>query len=121
VQVVDKRVIKHILELSDTGLEGLEHIKTRIHEGYFTESFPLLHDVISSFAAIEQQLTQWQPALSSVQFKESAEKLRNAFSNMVSACEQGKQGKAKEIMQFALLPYYRKWRSALNQDLASYQ
>jgi hypothetical protein len=45
-------VVKRTIELSDTCLDGLEHIKGRLNEGRFEETFQMMSDVVSAFSQL---------------------------------------------------------------------
>lgn len=46
----------NVFELTDTMEEGLIHIRNQVNEGYFEASFPLVRDVVSAFASIENSV-----------------------------------------------------------------
>ena len=46
-------IMKRTIELSETCLEGLEHIKEKLNEGQFEETIPLMNDSVVAFSQME--------------------------------------------------------------------
>ncbi|MEG6617344.1 hypothetical protein V6C27_13105 [Peptococcaceae bacterium 1198_IL3148] len=70
-------VIKQIIGLAETALEGLEHIKLKLGEGHYEATDPLLADVLQALGATEKSL---QPMASQL--------LPNQLSNCPNYCMQ---------------------------------
>jgi hypothetical protein len=113
-------IIRQANELSMTVLEGLEHSKTRINEGYFEESIQLFTDVVEAFSHIEKSIQPLLPHLPQNNLDSLTISLHESIEYTVSAYEKGEGGKVLEIIQFNLLPMYKKWQSELEATLRPY-
>ncbi|SDH19792.1 hypothetical protein SAMN05192534_102141 [Alteribacillus persepolensis] len=114
-------VMEHILNLSETMGEGLQHIARLFHEGKFENGLPLFEDVIQAFTTIEQSfasLSSNMEALGIVQ--EEQEKFRTALDYIVTQMESGAHEQSKEVLHFTVLPRWRKWKGALEAAFRSF-
>ena len=102
-------VFVRILELCQTGLEGLEHIHKKTMEGQFEETAPLFRDVFSSFREIDNTLQTTLPQEKRNLLLPFTLSVVKAFKVMMEAYKQEQNIKPLEVLQFTLLPYYRKW------------
>ncbi|WHY94148.1 hypothetical protein QNK12_12065 [Neobacillus cucumis] len=107
-------VMKRILDLTDTMEKGLIHIRNQVNEGYFEASLPLVQDVISAFASVEKGLMGVE-ILPPTKLGEEFQNLRDGFSVLTEAYEQGSGGKALEVLQFNVLPNTKKWKMSLEK------
>ena len=115
-----REVMNRILELSDTTLEGLEHIKQRTMEGYFEQTTELFTDVMSAFHQMEKALEPLLDELETGELKPRTEELVQAMRLMLAAYEGEQDVKPVEILQFSLLPRYRSWQEALREAMGPY-
>jgi hypothetical protein len=113
-------VMKRMVELSETCLEGMEHIKLQLNEGRFEDSIRLMTDVVEAYHRMEKSLQDFLSQLSPNRIEELSNPLRRAFEYVVSAYEEGEGAKALEIIQFNLLPSYKKWKGELERSLNPY-
>jgi len=102
-------VLKRTTELSDTCLEGLEHIKGKLNDGHFEETIQLMNDMVIAFSQIESSIQLIIPQLSSNNMESLTNSLRSAFEHTVFAYEQGQREKVIEIFQFTLQPAFKRW------------
>ena len=58
---MNRDLAKRLLELAETGLEGLEYVKEQNGLGNFEQAMSVLTDVIHSFSEIENVLNTNQP------------------------------------------------------------
>jgi hypothetical protein len=112
-------VMKRILELTETMEEGLTHIRNQVNEGYFEASVPLVQDVIAAFASIEKSILDINN-LPQAEFDEVFQNLRQGFNVLTEAYEQGSGGKSLEVLQFNVLPIFKKWKAALEKSFEPY-
>jgi hypothetical protein len=110
-------VMKRTLELSESCQEALEHIKARLNEGNFEETMRLMDDLVNGFYQIEKSVQAFSSSLPSNQMENTTNQVRKAMEHVVSAYEQGERGKVLEIIQFNLLPNYKKWKTELETTL----
>lgn len=114
--------MRRTIELSNTCMEGLEHIKGRLNDGFIEDTIPLMVDVITAFSQIEDFI---QPilrtsSLPSHHIESLTQTLRNAFDHAVAAYNQEQNGKVLEIFQFTLLPAFRKWKNEVEHAFQPY-
>ncbi len=114
--------MRRTIDLSDTCLEGLEHIRKRLNDGCIEGTIPLMVDVITAFSQIEDFMLPilGKSLLPSNHIESLTYSLRNAFDHAVTAYNQEQNGKALEIFQFTLLPAFRKWKSEVDSVFHPY-
>lgn len=113
-------VIRRTLELADTCLQGLEHAKTCINEGRFEDGIIMLHDAVFGYYQMEKALVPVLANLPGTKMCPLSEALNNALNTVVSVQERGERAKALELMQFSVVPAYKKWHAELNRCLRPY-
>jgi hypothetical protein len=114
-------VMKRTVELSESCLGAINHIKVRLNEGAaFEDSIRLMDDLVNGFYQIEKSLQGFITKLPLNQIEGLTNRLRSAMEHTVSAYEQGESGKVLEIIQFNLLPSFKSWRAELDQVLSPY-
>jgi len=115
---VDKHIdiMRRIIELLETCLEGLEHAKSKMNEGDFENGIIMLHNMVDYYQA-ELFLQPLMKDLPANQIERLDEALRNSFDLVTSAYEHGDSAKAVEFMQFSVLPNFKKWQAELNRCL----
>ncbi|MFB4165226.1 hypothetical protein ACE1TI_15790 [Alteribacillus sp. JSM 102045] len=113
-------VIQKVLELSETMGEGLQHIQYLLNEGKIESALPLFEDVIYAFSVSEQSL---QPVIESQHFdtiQAQHHTFRESLQYIVTILEKGEFEKGKEVLQFTLLPRWKKWSSTLETSFRAY-
>lgn len=114
-------VIKRILELSQTGLEGLEYIKKRAMSGHFEETVDLFKDVFQSFNQINKAIQSLPPELENNDTITSlSASLIEGFKLMLAAYKKEGNIRPLEVLQFTLIPCYQKWQSEIDKKLGKY-
>lgn len=113
-------LMKRTVELSESCVEVLEHIKLRINEGAFEETFRLMDDLVNSVYQIEVSMQGYLDQLPENRIIERTSQLRNALEHTVSAYEHGQSGKTFEIIQFNLLPSCKSWKAEIEKALYPY-
>ncbi len=116
---MEKRIdrMRKIIELVETCLEGLEHAKSKMNEGDFENGVIMLHNVVDGYYQAELLLQPLYKDLPSNQLEPLDQALRNSLELVTSAYEQGERVKAMELMQFSVVPNFKKWQAELNRCL----
>ena len=115
----DQKVIvyQHILELADTTLEGLEHIQARTMEGCFEDTVDLYTDVADSMCQMQTALATVLPDYEESDLNTESDKVVESMQLVLAAYEGDKEVRPMEVMQFAMLPAYRRWHNQLQEEL----
>ena len=117
---MNRDLAKRLLELAETGLEGLEHVRDQIGLGNYEQAMSVFTDVIHSFSEIENVLNAYQTQESDADLATATESLRDGFNWMVKAYESQEQGGTLGIMQLTLIPRYKSWQEELENSLGRY-
>lgn len=118
---MNAELAQKVMELAETGLEGLEHVHRQNMAGNVERTIPVFMDVLESFTEIVSVLSNrgllenHDDALVS-----STKDLQDGFDWMVKAYEKRENTRPLEIMQLTLLPRYKKWQEILNERLRVY-
>jgi len=108
---------KRVLELSETTLEGLEHIRVRTANGHFEETFSLFYDTVNSFHEMVKVIQPMLSELKQNMLEEKAAQVTRGMDLLLSAYEGSAGMPPLEILQFTLLPKYRDWKRELKDAL----
>lgn len=108
---------KRVLELSETTLEGLEHIRVRTSNGHFEETFSLFYDTVNSFHEMVKVIQPMLSELKQNMLEEKAAQVTRGMDLLLSAYEGSAGMPPLEILQFTLLPKYRDWQRELKDAL----
>jgi len=106
-------VLKRSTELLETVHEGLLHILKRLNDGHFEDTIYLFEDAVEAFSVIERSLNVIPKDLLNEDLGELTVKVKDAIELTVDAYELKDYAKAKEILQFSLIPRCKKWNEAL--------
>ena len=113
-------VMKKSLELSETILEGLQHIQKLLSEGKSEQSVFMFEDVLEAYTAISATI---EPVINELN-NESISAQQAAFSQaadlVVTAYEEKNYAKVQEILQFTLVPRFKKLKEELEQAFKPY-
>ncbi|MEZ2658258.1 hypothetical protein [Aneurinibacillus aneurinilyticus] len=113
-------VMKHVLELSQTMGEALEHIKAQVNEGQEANTIELANDTMSAFASIIQSMGTFLGDLPKNKIEEYTNILLKSFDVLATTYEQQQGVKTLEVLQFNVLPAYKKWKEELENQLQRY-
>lgn len=113
-------VIKRILELTDTCLEGLEYIELKLSEGKYSKSIPLLEDILNGFNEIQKAMEPILLELPENLIELLTDYLTDMFEFLIFTYEKDEMNKALEILNFKLLPGYKRWQEELEKTLKPY-
>jgi hypothetical protein len=117
---MNRDLAKRLLELAETGLEGLEYVKEQNGQGSFEQAMSVFTDVLHSFSEIENVLNTNQPEEGYADLATATGSLRDGFNWMVKAYESQEQGGTLGIMQLTLIPRYKSWQEELEKSLGRY-
>lgn len=112
--------MKQSIELSETILEGLQHIQKLLSEGKQEQTVFLFEDVLTAYATISRTV---EPVLKELN-NETVTTVQADFSKaadlVVSAYEQKYYPKVQEILQFNLVPQFKKLKEELEKAFSPY-
>ncbi|SFE52152.1 hypothetical protein [Alteribacillus iranensis] len=97
-------VMKQSVELTDTMIEGLQHIQSLFSEGKMESTMFLFEDIVTAFSSVEGAIQPVMEELSQQDLDNHLQRVRNALEVTVTAYERKQYGKVQEIIQFTLLP-----------------
>jgi hypothetical protein len=112
--------MKQSTELLETILVGLEHIQKLLGEGKVDYSILLFEDTVQAFSMIETSVEGFPSETVLEELPLLTDNVRNAIQLIVSAYESKNYAKVQEVLQFSLLPKYKKWKNNLNKMFNSY-
>ena len=116
---MNRDLANRLLELAETGLEGLEHVRDQIGLGNYEQSMSVFTDVVHAFSEIEGVLrSTYQSEQGSDDLLSVTDSLKDGFDWMVKAYEE--RGRLQEIMQLTLIPRYKSWQEELEKSLSRY-
>lgn len=110
-------VYQKVINLSDTTMEGLEHIYSRTMGGRFEETIILYTDVASSFYEMQMALAVSLPGYEESDLRRMSDAVVEGMKLVLSAYESKRDLRPMEVLQFAMLPAYRRWYNELQEKL----
>lgn len=113
-------IMKQSLELSETILEGLQHIQKLLGEGKFEQTIYLYEDVLLAFSAIEKSVEPLKDELNSETFNSATTNLKYIMELVVDHYEEKNYAKVQEVMQFTLVPQFKKVKQELELAFKPY-
>lgn len=114
-----QEVARDIMKLSETILEGMEHIDSRMKEGNVLDTSYLFQDIVSALTSIFNSLQPILPQLSENRVVVLSDQLIAAMADMTSGYEQKEEEKAAQALQ-GLLPVFHTWQNELDRCLRVY-
>lgn len=114
------QIASDIISLSDTIMEGLEHVKKRVLDGYFEETYYLLEDIINAIASIHKATESMLPLLGDNRIEQYTEQLNRLIDEMTNNYQTQRIEKAKTDMQLVLIPAFKEWKNELERCLSDY-
>ncbi len=110
-------VYRRVSNLSETTLEGLEHIYNLTMDGRFEETVVLYTDVATSFHEMQMALAVHLPEYEGSEMRKMADDVIAGMKLVLAAYENERDVRPMEVMQFAMLPAYRRWHEELQETL----
>ncbi|MTI84022.1 MAG: hypothetical protein FH756_08955 [Firmicutes bacterium] len=80
----------------------------------------MFHDSANAFYQMQKSIQPVLEKLPGNELELLSDSLRDTIELVVYTYEEGNRGKAAEIMQFTLLPLYKKWQVELNRCFQPY-
>ena len=80
----------------------------------------MLLDAVHGYYQMEKAPVPVLVNLSDTEMDARSEVLRNVLDLMASLQERGEMAKVLELMQFSVMPAYKKWHAELNRRLRPY-
>jgi len=114
------QIASDIINLSDTIMEGLEHIKQRVSEGYLEDTYYLLEDIINAVASIHKATEQILPVMGENHIEEYTQHINHLIDEMTNNYKEQRIEKAKTDYQLVLIPAFKKWKNELERCLSDY-
>ncbi|OLO38106.1 hypothetical protein BTR23_11970 [Alkalihalophilus pseudofirmus] len=113
-------VMKKSLELSETILEGLEHVQKLLSEGNYEQSILLMEEVLVAYTTIERSIKPVNQEFDNETIGHLQNGLKKTIELVVNAYESKSYVKVNEIIQFSLLPQLNKFKHELEQNFHTY-
>ncbi len=116
---MDKRmdIYKSVLNLADTTLEGIEHVYQRTMDGRFDDTAEIFTDVADSFHEIKIALISYLPDYEKSDIDQSADEVVEGMKLLLLSYEGDQDVRPMVVLQFSLLPAFRRWHLALQKEL----
>ncbi|MGO0063599.1 hypothetical protein ACTID9_27005 [Brevibacillus fluminis] len=113
-------VIKQTLELSETGLEGLQHMQAQIEEGFFEQSLTLFTDVLAAHFEIEKSVALFSENLPENKLSVISQQLNEAAVELAETYEKGERSALGDVLGIKVIPQYTEWKEELYRCLHPY-
>lgn len=110
-------IFKTVLDLAETTMEGIEHIHLRTMEGRFEETAEIFTDVADSFHEMKKALLWYHPEFRDGKLELITDEVVNGMKLMLSAYEGDKDVRPLVVLQFSLVPGFKRWLEALQLEL----
>jgi hypothetical protein len=114
------QIASDIINLSDTIMEGLEHIKHRVSEGYLEDTYYLLEDIMNAVASIHRATEPMLSVLGENSIEEFAQHINHLIDEMTNNYKEQRIEKAKIDFQLVLIPAFKEWKNELERCLSDY-
>ena len=119
--LMNQEIAKRLLELSETGLEGLEYIHENNLEGKFEQTLTVFTDVVRAFSEVEQVLDHSGFLANCGELGSATQLLEDGLDWMAKSYDKKDNLRPVEVMQLTLMPRYKAWKEELNQCLSEYR
>lgn len=113
-------VMKKSLDLSETILEGLQHTKKLLSEGKHEQSVFIFEDILQAFATIGRTIAPVLKELNNESISLKQAEFSQAADLVVTGYEEKNYTKVQEILQFTLIPRFKKLKEELEQTFNPY-
>lgn len=113
-------IMTHTISLSDTMIEGLQHIGQQLDEGRFEDSFELMGTVLQGMDSIKQALPDVINSLPSTALGYSTIELRDIFEVLRENYQAGEASLVHANLKERLLPAFQDWHSQVHAHFKEY-
>lgn len=110
-------IARDIMELTDTIQAGLEHLGTRMAEGYLEDTEYLFADILTAIGSIFNAIAPFIADADQKLMEELKEKLLTALEGMCAYYENKNLELAKKNLQFVLNPTFQIWHAEMKKCL----
>ncbi len=110
-------IYRTMLNLAATTQDGLTHIYQRTMDGYFEDTAELFTDVADSIHEMHRALMAYLPDYSGSELEKNTDKIIEGMHLMLAAYEGDQDIRPMVVLQFSLVPGFKKWHEALQEDL----
>ena len=112
-------IFKTILNLAETTIVGVEYIFERTMEGRFDETTEIFTDVADSFHEMRMALLAYLPTYKSSELERITGEVTEGMKLMLAAYEGEHDVRPMVVLQFSLVPGFKKWHLALQEALGT--
>lgn len=112
--------MKKSLELTETILEGLQNIQRLLNEGKHEQSVFMFEDVLQAFATIGGTIAPALKELNNESISLQQAEFSQAADLVVTGYEEKNYTKVQEILQFTIIPRFKKLKEELEQTFNPY-
>lgn len=112
-------IFKTILALAETTVEGVEHIYERTMEGQFEETAEIFTDVADAFHEMRMALLAYLPTYRGSDLEKITGEVTEGMKLMLAAFEGEHDVRPMVVLQFSLVPGFKKWHIALQEVLGA--
>ncbi|UII55611.1 hypothetical protein LS684_18595 [Cytobacillus spongiae] len=113
-------VMKMSLELSETIVEGLQHIQKLLNEGKHEQTVFLFEDVLTAYESIGRTTKQVVKDLNQELILARQTEFGKSAELVVTAFEEKNYAKVQEILQFNFVPKFKKLKEELEKAFNPY-
>lgn len=113
-------VMKKSLQLSGTMLAALQHIQKLLNEGKSEQAIFLFEDVLQGYATVERTISPVVKDLNNESIALKQVDFGQATELVVTAFEEKNYAKVQEVLQFTLIPGFKKLVGELEQAFNPY-
>lgn len=113
-------VMKQSLELSETLLEGLQHIQKLLNEGKSEQTIFLFEDTLVAYETIARTVESVVNELNNESIPAQQAVFSQAADLVVTAYEERNYAKVQEVLQFTLVPRFKKLKEQLEEVFKPY-
>lgn len=106
-------IMKKALELSETILEGLQYIQKLLSEGKSEQSVFMFEDVLVGYTTIGRTIEPVVIELNNESISAKQAKFIDTANLVVTAYEVKNYAKVQEILQFTLVPRFKRLKEEL--------
>ncbi|WP_188206706.1 hypothetical protein [Alkalibacillus aidingensis] len=108
------QILKQSIDLSQTMLQGLEHIQALLNDGKFEETMYLFEDVVRAHLSVSKSLIN-KKEIDVSKINEKSQNIQDSFDKVVKAYETNDKGSVQQILQFTLIPKVKEWHEELDE------
>ncbi|MGP4040721.1 hypothetical protein ACTWP4_12630 [Gracilibacillus sp. D59] len=113
-------VMKNIVELSETMVEGLQHLQSEVENGNLDETMYLFEDFIQAFASIENAMNSMDDELKGDITEVKMDNVKENIEHVVQGYEKNDQNLLLENMQHHLEPTLLEWKKQMEKQFHPY-